>query len=209
MTQHTNRLVPLFAAAMLAAIAATPATAGPPWISVEHPVNPHHSDTRDALALVHTYHHGDARHFPLEGRAEGVVDGRQVRLPLRIEQTYRKGVYAVRGELPDGAWVLVLTMTDTESGARASALVALDGRRVTRVQVPGEERNGWMVPRQATAGDIESMMRTSVALARLGQESSTELSGARLEGALGVAGALLLMAPLTLLGRAARRARPE
>ena len=48
-------------AAMIAAALVTlaaPALAGPPWISVEHPSNPHHPSTRGAAFLVRAYHHG-------------------------------------------------------------------------------------------------------------------------------------------------------
>lgn len=135
---------------------------GPPWISVEHPANPHHPDTRGALALIHTYHHGDARQFTVTGHAVGIVDGERVSVPLGIRPTYRPGVYAVRGELPEGAWVLAVNMKDRD----ASALMALDrAGHVTAVRVPGTHRDGWMIPRTATTADINDLLRVSVAVA--------------------------------------------
>lgn len=162
--------LPLLTAATTAAPIAAPAAddaVGPPWISVEYPANPHHPDTRDALALIHTYHHGSARAAPMAGRAVGIVDGRTVTAPLSVERTYRPGVYAVRGELPSGAWVLAVDMTE---GAEASALVALNGNReVTAVRIPGERRDGWVIPRTATSADVDALLRTSVALAEAGR----------------------------------------
>lgn len=137
---------------------------GPPWISVEYPANPHHADTRGAIALVHTYHHGSARQFPVTGRAVGIVDGRRVTAPLDIRATYRPGVYAVRGNLPEGAWVLAVDMDDRD----ASALVALDrAGDVTAVRVPGTDRDGWRIPHTATTADIDRLLRTTVAMATL------------------------------------------
>ena len=63
---------------------ATPAQAGPPWIAVEYPANPLHADSRGAILLVNTFHHGELREFPLLGWAEGMVDGRRVRRELTI-----------------------------------------------------------------------------------------------------------------------------
>lgn len=170
--------VPLLAAAPLLAPASPAAAApdashpavtpapddvvGPPWISVEYPANPHHPDTRGAIALVHTYHHGDARQFPVTGRAVGVVDGRRVTAPIDVQPTYRPGVYALRANLAEGAWVLAVDMDDRD----ASALVALDrAGSVTAVRVPGTDRDGWRIPRTATAADVDRLLRTTVAVA--------------------------------------------
>jgi hypothetical protein len=51
------------AAAVPTICAATPAFAGPPWISLETPANPC-NETTGAFALVRVYHHGDAAYFP-------------------------------------------------------------------------------------------------------------------------------------------------
>ena len=61
---------------------ATPAFAGPPWISAEFPANPHETATRGAFLLVHTYHHGTPTEFPLTGTAEGMVNGRRQSMRL-------------------------------------------------------------------------------------------------------------------------------
>jgi hypothetical protein len=158
-----RRLVLLLA--LLAA--ATPASAGPPWIAVEYPANPLHADSRGALLLVHTFHHGASRAFPVVGYAEGMVDGRRVRRELTVTPTYRPGVHAVRGDLDGGsAWVLVLTMTDSDTNVMESMLVALNGdRALTAVDIPYATSNEWDEPRAATAEQIDRFLAMSVALA--------------------------------------------
>ena len=55
----------------------TTAVAGPPWISIEYPVNPYDRTTKDAFLLVHAFHHGNATDFPVNGTAEGLVNGQR------------------------------------------------------------------------------------------------------------------------------------
>ena len=189
--------------------AATPASAGPPWISVEYPANPLHQDSRGALLLVHTFHHGVSREFPLIGYAEGVVDGRRVRRELTITPTYRTGVHAVRGDLDGGtAWVLVLTMTDGDTNVMESMLVALNGdRALTAVDIPYATSSEWSEPRAVTAAQIDAFLETSLALA--GAEPGIRRVRAavdpdeRLPAAAFVAG--LLIIPAAVFG--VRRAR--
>ena len=152
---------------VLLAVAAMPAAAGPPWIAVEYPANPLHEDSRGALLLVHTFHHGTSMQFPLVGYAEGFVGGQRVRRELTIAPTYRTGVHAVRGDLDGGtAWVLVLTMTDSETHVMESMLVALNGdRALTAVDIPFATSNEWDEPRAATAAQIDAFLAMSLALA--------------------------------------------
>ena len=152
----------------IVAFCAAPATAGPPWIAVEYPANPLHEDTRGALLLVHTFHHGVSRAFPLRGRAEGIVDGRRVRRELIIEATYRPGVHAVRGDLRGGsAWVLVFELTDTDTNVVESMLVALNGdRALTAVDIPHATSDEWSEPRIATPEQIDRFLAASIALAQ-------------------------------------------
>lgn len=58
-------------------VAAGVAVAGPPWIAIEYPVNPHDPATRDAFMTVRTYHHGDQVGHELTGTAEGLVNGQR------------------------------------------------------------------------------------------------------------------------------------
>lgn len=154
---------PLFLACAGIAIAAGGAHAGPPWISVEYPVNPHHADTRGAFLVLHTYHHGDHRAHPVTGRAEGLVDGRRRSVPVRIVPLEGAGRYAVRWDAPeDGSWVLVLDL-DLGRNDGASALVGTRRGELASVRVPTTRQEGWVVPRRATAADIEAALRTQVA----------------------------------------------
>lgn len=182
---------------------AAPAAAGPPWIAVEYPANPLHPDTRGALVLVHTFHHGNARAFPLVGYAEGMVDGRRVRRELTVDATYRPGVHAVRGDLRGGtAWVLVLTMTDTETTVVESMLVALNGDgALTAVDIPNAPGE-YSRPRAATPAQIDRFLSASIALA--GARPSVGRVSAADDGAGIPARAALLalvLVPALVIGR--------
>ncbi len=115
-------------------VAATIAIAGPPWISLEYPPNRLDKETRGALALVRIYHHENAGQFPVEGTAEGVVDGERVSLPLKFTPVGDEGVWATWGKIPEeGNWVLAIHGTDGNiEGARG-----VDPRRIGRRQ-PGD-----------------------------------------------------------------------
>ncbi len=99
---HARSARRLVAALAFTLLLATPVNAGPPWISVEYPANPFDRATEGALAIVHTYHHGDAISFPVHGTAEGLVHGKRQTIPLDLRGTSRDGVYAVFADLPDG-----------------------------------------------------------------------------------------------------------
>lgn len=185
-------------------LSTAPAWAGPPWISVEYPPNPHDPASRGALVLVHAYHHQHAMPFPVSATAEGLVNGERRSVPLRVAETSRGGVYAVRGDVPgEGAWVLVVNMTDTEARVRASALVALGpDREVTAVEVPHREEGRWWIPRAATDGDVDAMLRTAVAMARARREVAESPFGSPAKGLLLAGLALAVPAGLTLRRRA-------
>ena len=71
--------------------AAARTLSGPPWISIEHPVNPYDATTRDAFLLVHAFHHGTPQNFPVTGTAEGMVDGQRRTVNLEFTRTSRSG----------------------------------------------------------------------------------------------------------------------
>lgn len=177
-------------AAMLAF--STGASAGPPWISVEIPSNPHHQSTRDALFLVHTYHHSAYMTVPVRATAEGLVDGKRRTLTARIVATNRAGVYAVRADLPaDGTWLVAVRLSDDEA-APATALVTMDNRgRVAGVEVPSRTtRDGWVVPIQVTEADIDAALHAAVQVAA-GTETANfrpATAGAAFIGLLALAG---------------------
>ena len=159
---------PLRTAALVAALSAlaTPAFAGPPWISAEFPANPHETATRGAFLLVHTYHHGTPTEFPLTGTAEGLINGRRQTVRLEIVPTSKPGVYAVRFKPQGGgAWVLAFNLGGDRNGAGMIVAVSKDGQPTT-ARVPSSTAEGgrWIVPRSLTPQDIDAALRTQVAL---------------------------------------------
>lgn len=150
-------------AAALTLAMASAAHAGPPWISIELPANPHHASTRNATLLVRAYHHSASLNAPLTGTAEGIVDGRRVSLPLELRGTNQPGVFALTTPLPKGGtWIMAITVAESKT-ATATALVTVDQRgRIVAVDVPSTRtRDGWMVPRRVDAGDVEAALRAA------------------------------------------------
>ena len=186
-------------------VAVSVALAGPPWISIEYPPNRLDGETRGALALVRIYHHENAGQFPVEGTAEGIVDGERVSLPLEFTPVGDEGVWAAWGKIPeDGNWVLAIHGTDGVSNAEVSILAALaDGNEeISFVKVPRSRQGNW--PRAATDSDVESMLRTAVVVAEAQGRSPFRAITVG-EAATGLGGALLLLP----LGMAALRRRED
>lgn len=185
----------LAVAAGLAVVFATPAHAGPPWISIECPANPHHQLTRGATFLVRTYHHFQAVPATLTGTAEGLVRGQRRSVALQFAQGPGDGVYLVTSELPrDGAWILVIRNNIGTEGA--TAVVELADGRVAGVEVPHRTTSdGWKVPRQVTDAEIEAALR----------KHATKLASAERRGS--PLGAMLLAAGLLLAWPVAARFR--
>lgn len=142
---------------------ALPASAGPPWIAIELPANPHHASTRNASLLVRAYHHSTSIDVPITGVAQGIVKGQRVSLALQVRPTNQAGVYAVHTPLPKGGtWILALTLSQSKDDT-ATALVTVDaGGRVVAIDVPSDRtRDGWMVPRRVTDRDIEAALQAA------------------------------------------------
>ena len=174
-------------------VAATIAIAGPPWISIEYPPNRLDKETRGALALVRIYHHENAGQFPVEGTAEGVLDGERVSLPLEFTPIGGEGVWAAWGKIPEeGNWVLAIHGTDGVSKAEISILAALaDGNQeISFVKVPRSREGNW--PRAANDRDVESMLQTAVVMAEAQGRSPFRAITVG-EAAMGLGGALLLI----------------
>lgn len=169
--------------------AATPAHAGPPWISLEMPANPHQPSTRGAFFLVHTYHHGTPTQYPLSGTAEGILNGRRQTQQLEIVATDKPGVYAVRYHpTGQGVWVLALNMTEGNDGAGMLVTLGKDGQ-VASVQVPSREiENGrWVVPRNVTREDVDAALRQQTAmLGSNGTDNGTGSNSVMLVAGLGL-----------------------
>ena len=170
-------------------LAASPALAGPPWISIEYPANPYDAGTRGALLTLHTYHHGVPLDGAVSARAEAMVDGVRRSIPLVVRATGRPGVYAVSGELPaGGTWVITSTMGEPGSTARASALLALDAeRRVVGLTVPLRRSGQWITPREATAADVDALLgRGRGVAATSGRDDGRALPAAAAVAGLGL-----------------------
>jgi hypothetical protein len=151
--------------AALATAPVTPApasgtTMGPPWISIEYPVNPYDATTRDAFLVVHAFHHGNPMNFPVSGTAEGIVNGQRRTVPLEFARTSRTGVFALRRQWPvEGAWTLVIGVAQGPED-RVSAIVELGrGGEVAKVTVPTRRQDGWTVPAPVVMPDVEAALR--------------------------------------------------
>jgi hypothetical protein len=159
-------LMSLAAAVTLVAATASPAFAGPPWLSIEFPANPMNKSALGAYLLVHTFHHQQATSFVVEARAEGLVNGQRKTLPLTLERTDRDGVYALKQSWPEtGDWVIVIT--GAPGAGSVTALVSIADGDIRGIRVPTKQvENGrWTVPLQVTQADVEAELRSLVALA--------------------------------------------
>lgn len=141
---------------------------GPPWIAIEVPPNPYDRASRDAFLLVHAFHHGTPRDFPVTGVAEGLVDGKRQQVKLDFTRTSRDGVFALKKMWPSaGSWVLVINVH--QGDAKATALVELSTTgQVASVDVPTKRQNGWTVPREVSQSEIEQRLQRRVVANRGG-----------------------------------------
>lgn len=192
----------LAAAALLAF--ATPAVAGPPWISIELPASPWSSLPRDAFVLVHTYHHFTPVPVTLFGTAEGLVGGERRSIPLAFDTTSALGVYAVRRQWPaEGVWVLRIVLNEDHGTATAVVGIGSSGE-VNLVRVPTGVGHA---PRPVSDGEIGGLLR-SLAAGRAAAPFAAGLAG-ELNGRLPswlVGGVLLAGVPFGLVLWRRRRA---
>lgn len=143
------------------AVIAQPAHAGPPWISIELPANPHDPATRGALFVVRTYHHGTALSQTISCALEGLVGGERRTVTCQAEPTSRVGVYAVRGAVPErGVWMVVVTGADEHRSATALVEFGAD-RQVASVRVPTRSAEGgrWSIPIPVSPADVDAVLR--------------------------------------------------
>jgi hypothetical protein len=144
-------------AALLATAIATPATAHPPWLTIEWPANPYAGAARGAFLVVHAYPGPAATHVMVTGTAEGVVNGERRTISLELVPTEAAATYAVRKAWPsEGVWVLRFTLD--EGNAVATALVGIgDSGEVRFVRVP-TGRQGY--PRAVADAEISQLLRS-------------------------------------------------
>jgi len=139
-------------------------SAGPPWISIEYPINPFDQTMRGAFLLVHVFHHSTPIAFSVQGTAEGIVNGERRSIKLEFTETSREGVYALRRQwATEGVWTLVVR---GEGGATAVVELGADGT-IASVTVPNHQERGWTVPTAVSMADIDKALQARAsALAR-------------------------------------------
>jgi hypothetical protein len=147
------------------ALAAAAPVFGPPWISIETPPNPFDATSRGAFRVVHTYHHGDVVASGVTGSAEGIVSGARRTISLVFDTTTRRGTYALRKQWPtEGTWMLVINTGGRAQGVTALVDISAQGE-VAGVRVPTRRSDGWDLPQQVTARDIDEALETRAARA--------------------------------------------
>jgi hypothetical protein len=158
----TRLLIGALAAALSIPTAAIPPAppAGPPWVSIEYPVNPYDQATRDAFLVVHAFHHGTPMAFPVSGTAEGIVNGQRRTITLEFGTTSRTGAYTLKKQWPDqGTWTLVIgVLQGPEDRVTALVDLATDGQ-VARVTVPTRKEGTWTVPAKVAMADVEAGLK--------------------------------------------------
>jgi len=133
---------------------------GPPWISIEYPVNPLDQSMRGAFLLVHVFHHATPVVYPVGGTAEGIVNGERRTIKLEFTNTSRTGVYGLRRMWPtEGVWTLVIKMSrGQDDGATAVVELGSDGE-IASVRVPNRQEGRWTIPTDVSMADIDKALR--------------------------------------------------
>ena len=149
----------LLVTAVALSVTAAVAVAGPPWLGIEYPANPHDASTRGAFLVVNTYHHDTPTQFALSGTAEGLVRGERRSVTLRFTPTGRASSQALTRQWPtEGRWVLHLTLREgDETGAAALIVLGADGSPA-RVTVPTRRDGQFSIPRAVTAAEVAAAL---------------------------------------------------
>ena len=160
MNRTRRSCLALLAVPLLLASLPSTAFAGPPWISIETPVNPYDPTTRGAFLMVHAYHHGTPVSIPVTGVAEGIVNGERRTVTLRFTKTSNPGVYALANQWgAEGDWSLVITVAENPDNMAQALVQVLDGR-ILSVAVPTTRgRDGMTIPRRLTKAEILASLR--------------------------------------------------
>lgn len=110
--RHTNRMLRRAAGVGILCLSSTAALAGgPPWISVEAPVDPQNQSARGAAMLVRVYNCGAPTDTAVDAVAEGLVNGERRSIPVALRPAGARGVYAVDQQWPaEGTWALTLSL---------------------------------------------------------------------------------------------------
>ena len=149
-------------------VAAAVAIAGPPWISIEYPVNPLDPAAKGGFVTVRTYHHSELVGYEIGGTAEGLVNGQRQTSKLDIRPLKAAGTYVVNWRKPArGNWVLLIS-TRRDGQHMATAVVKVDAAgQVAGVTVPSRtvENGRWTVPRPVASSEVDAMLRTGASIA--------------------------------------------
>ena len=135
----------------LSLAAATPAVAGPPWLTLEfRPSN------FGGVVMIRTFHHGLAQALPLTGTAEGLVNGQRRSVPLTFDRAEAPNVSGVSNTWGgEGVWLLNVSVAGDHIGA--GAVIGLDRNgEPAFVRFP---RTVVGATRAATAREVEAMLR--------------------------------------------------
>lgn len=143
-------------------VIATPAVAGPPWITIEYPGNPFDQQVRDAFLVVHAFHHNAPAGLPVSGTAEGIVNGQRRTITLSFVPLSREGTFALRKQWPnEGRWLLALHVTQgagEHNTATALVRLAADGSVASTVVPSKAGERGMRLPTTVTAADVEAAL---------------------------------------------------
>jgi hypothetical protein len=152
-------------AACASALLALPALAGPPWISIELPVNPYDQSLRGAFLVVHAFHHQTPVGYIVTGSAEGIVNGERQSLKLEFAEVGREGVYALKRTWPkEGTWTLIIKANQGPNDAATAVVELGPSGEVAAIRVPLMERGRWTVPAPVSVSDIDAALRARAAL---------------------------------------------
>jgi len=135
---------------------------GPPWISIEYPANPHDRSNTGTMLYVHVFHHAQPIAYPIEGTAEGFVNGERRSIKLKFTDTARPAVYGLSRQWPtEGVWTLVIKMSrgeNGEDGATAVVELGTDGE-IASVRVPTRQQGQWTIPVDVSMTEIDRALR--------------------------------------------------
>ena len=151
---------------------------GPPWISIEYPVNPYDATTKGAFLVVHAFHHGTPTAFPVSGTARGDRERRAAQSSRSASPPRRapapspspgSGLTKAPGRCWSSRW---------RRGPRTASRPSSTWRRtgeVAAIRVPTRQHDGHTLPAAVAMSEVEASLR---------QRAAQLLGGAR-----GVAGA--------------------
>ncbi len=135
-------------------LVAVPALAGgPPMLAIEAPARAFDKATKDAAVIVRASQCEAPITAAVTGRAEGVVDGKRVTLPLTMRVTSQEGAWAVTRQWPaEGRWILVFTV---DGHGRSTATATLDLKPASDGTLTSDQ-----VARRLTNDEIASKLQS-------------------------------------------------